>query len=250
MARRFFVDKNNITVNESSINVIGEEVHHINVLRHKVGDVLKINEYEVEVVKITKDELIGKIIGVEDISSNKKYTLTLYQSYLKSDKMEFVTQKAVELGIDKIVPFLSKNSVVKLDEKDKVKKVQRLNKISKEASKQCGRMDIVEVADVLNISSNEFYQNLSNHTFVIFAYEGSNNSLKKLLKNIENDMLEKKQNISIAIVIGPEGGFDKKDIEVLEKLDNVYEISLGKNILRAETASLNLISVITYQLND
>lgn len=250
MAKRFFVDKDSVQIKESSINVIGEEVHHINVLRHKAGDTVIINEYEVEITSLSKDELVGRIISTFNVDNNKSYTLSLYQSYIKADKMEYVVQKAVELDIDNIVPFLSKNTVVKLDNKDRQKKQDRLNKISMEASKQCGRADIVEVKSVQDISNVEFLQELSKKDFVILAYEKSQSSLKKVLETIKANVQENSRKVDIAIVIGPEGGFDKKDIEVLEKIPNLYTVSLGKNILRAETASLNLISVINYELGE
>lgn len=250
MAKRFFVDKSNITIIGNNINVIGEEVHHINVLRHKVGDIVTVNEYVIKITNLSKNELVGKVLSIENLADIKNYTLTLYQSYLKSDKMEYVVQKAVELGIDKIVPVLSKNCVVKLDEKDKIKKTERLNRISVEASKQCGRADIVKIEDVLNISSEEFLKALNKYSFVLFAYENSRSSLKEVLKIIQNELSQNAESIDIAVVIGPEGGFDKSDIDILNKLDNICEISLGKNILRAETASLNLISIINYELNE
>ena len=138
MARRFFVNDNEIILNGENISVVGSEVHHINVLRHKVGDSIIINNYAVKVEQLSHEKLVGKIEYIEENNSSNKIKINLYQAYLKSDKMEFVVQKAVELGADSIIPFLSKNCVVKLDEKDKLKKLDRLNKISLEASKQCG----------------------------------------------------------------------------------------------------------------
>ena len=246
MARRFFVNDNEIKINGENISVLGQEVHHINVLRHKVGDTLVINKYIVLIEELSQDKLLGKIVGKEEEQNTNNIQIKLYQAYLKSDKMEFVVQKAVELGANNIVPFLSKNCVVKLDEKDKLKKVDRLNKISLEASKQCGRSDIVSIDNVFNISDSKFIEELKSNTYNIFAYESSTQSLKETLKNIQK---QDKENISVGIIIGPEGGFDKTDIDILNKLDNLYEVSLGKNILRAETASINLLSIINYELN-
>ena len=109
MARRFFVNDNEINISDKDISVIGQEVHHINVLRHKVGDVVLINNYRVIIEELTQDKLIGKIDEIEQDRDTQNVVIKLYQSYLKSDKMEFVTQKAVELGANKIIPFLSKN---------------------------------------------------------------------------------------------------------------------------------------------
>lgn len=250
MARRFFVDEENIKLDGENINVIGNEVHHINVLRHKVGDIIKINEYDVEVTDISQNEINGRILGKDIENQLSKYKLILYQSYIKSDKMEYVIQKAVELGVNNIVPFLSKNCVVKLDEKDKLKKSQRLNKISLEASKQCGRPDIVKVEDVLNISSIDFIDSLNKNDYNILAYEKSNNSLKQAMNSILKGSKSTGKMISIGVIIGPEGGFDKSDIDILNKANNMIEVSLGTNILRAETASLNLLSIINYEFNE
>lgn len=247
MAKRFFVDKNDIKIIGKNISVCGSEIHHINVLRHKVNDIIKINEYLIQIEEINQNEIVGKIQEIEEIDDgNSNIFITLYQSYIKADKMEFVVQKSVELGVNRIVPFLSKNCVVKLDDKDRIKKVERLNKISVEASKQCNRNDIVKVDSILDIKDNDiFISKLNENNINILAYEKSDNNLKDLLKNIK----EKHQNdrLSIGIIIGPEGGFDISDIQAFKKANNVYEVSLGKRILRAETASLNLLSVINYE---
>lgn len=245
MARRFFVNDNEIIISGGNISVVGQEVHHINVLRHKVGDTILVNKYKVLIEELSQDRLVGKIKCVEEPSANDKVTIKLYQAYLKSDKMEFIVQKAVELGVTDIVPFLSKNCVVKLNEKDKQKKIDRLNKISLEASKQCGRSDLIKINNVFDISDNRLLEELKDNTFNIFAYENSTKNLKETLKYIQN---QSNKNIVIGIIIGPEGGFDKSDINILNQIGNLYEVSLGKNILRSETATLNLISIVSYEL--
>lgn len=249
MARRFFVNNDEIKINDKSISVIGEEVHHINVLRHKVGDKILVNEYIVKIEKIDNNELFGTIEEIEKKDCNDNISIKLYQSYIKSDKMEFVVQKAVELGVNSIIPMLTKNCVVKLENKDKQKKLDRLNKISIEASKQCGRSDIANVEEIIDIKEKDlFISSLKQNDINILAYEKSNNSLKETLESAKKEYSNKK--ISIGVIIGPEGGFDKTDIEILNKVNNIYEVSLGKRILRAETASLNLLSIINYVFDD
>ncbi len=246
MARRFFIDNNDINIDGNNISVVGDEIHHINVLRHKKGDLIKINKYIVKIEELDAHHLSGIIDDIEESKHENAVALSLYQSYIKADKMEYVVQKAVELGINKIVPFLSKNCVVKLDNNDKSKKIERLNKISLEASKQCGRDDVVKINSIFNIKEDAFKKELLTNDYIILAYENSNNNLKEILKNVSSKANSK---ISIGIVIGPEGGFDKSDIDILKSINNIYEVSLGKNILRAETASLNLISIINYEFN-
>ena len=245
MAKRFFVDDENISINGSNINVYGPEVHHINVLRHKIGDIIKVNRYVIKILEINELSITGKIQEIELTKEDASVEIVLYQSYVKADKMEYITQKAVELGVKKIVPFLSKNCVVKLDDKAKIKKVERLNKISSEASKQCNRQDIAEVKDIIDIKqSNMFVEELNKNDINILAYEKSNNSIKELLNNVKSNYYNKK--ISIGIIIGPEGGFDASDIQVMNRANNIYDVSLGDRILRAETASLNLLSILNY----
>ncbi len=246
MAKRFFVNDNEINISGENISVIGNEVHHINVLRHKIGDSILINNYVVKITNLDKEKLVGIIEDIEDENNKNNVKINLYQAYLKSDKMEFVVQKAVEIGASNIFPFLSKNCVVKLDDKDKLKKLDRLNKISFEASKQCGRSDIVKVNDILNIHDDKFKQALSQNTINILAYENSQNRLKEVLKKLELASSD----INVGIIIGPEGGFADSDLQILKEIPNTYEISLGKNILRAETASINLLSIVNYEIND
>lgn len=238
MSKRFVVDENNILIENNVVIVKGDEVHHINVLRYKVGDKVYINEYELEIIRLTKDVLEGKIIGKLPQKGIPHINVTLIQSYLKSDKMDYVVQKAVELGVKNIIPVISKNTIVKMDEKDKVKKVERLSKIAKEAIEQCGRTDMVTVANVQNLSTINFqiYDN------VLVCHETSNVGLKETL----NNMRESK---NIALVVGPEGGLESSEVEKMLQNKNATDISLGERILRAETASLAALSILGYELN-
>lgn len=236
MARRFVINEK-LDIG-SEFEVVGEEAKHIMILRHNIGDMLLINDKVCEIRAISKQSI--KCIALEQAKEEgvPETKITLFQALLKSDKMEFVIQKTVEIGIVEIVPFISKNVVVKLDEKDKIKKVDRWNKISIEASKQCGRSDIVKVDEVC-----DFYKmlgKLRNFDKVIIAYEQETNSLKEVIKNNLTAQ-------NIAIIIGAEGGFEKEEVEKILDNDNVASVSLGKRILRAETASINLLSILMYE---
>lgn len=237
MSKRFVVKEENIYLEENDIIIMGEEVHHINVLRYNVGDTVYINEYEVEITKLLKDRLEGAVIGTMPLIGVPKVEITLIQSYLKSDKMDYVVQKAVELGAKNIIPVITKNTIVKFENKDKVKKQERLNKIAKEAVEQCGRGDLVEVADIVNIK--EIYFNSYDKVFV--CHEKSSVKLKDEISKIKD--IKK-----IAVIIGPEGGLDDTEVNELLKLENVVDISLGERILRAETASFNILSILNYEL--
>ncbi len=238
MSKRFIVDENNIVKQDNIITVKGDEVHHINVLRYKVGDRAYINSYEVEITKLSKDILIGNIIGELPKKGIPGMNITLVQSYLKSDKMDYLVQKAVELGVKNIIPVITKNTVVKLDEKDKQKKIERLSKIAKEAVEQCGRADNVNIESVQNITSLD----TSCYESVLICHETSKVNLKSVINNI-------KDNKNIAVIIGPEGGLDEQEVEKMLEKSNVLDISLGERILRAETASLCILSILGYELN-
>lgn len=238
MSKRFIVEEDNITKQEENIFVVGEEVHHLNVLRYKNGDTVYINEYEIEITNLLKDKLEGRVIGKMPIKGVPNVNITLIQSYLKSDKTDYVVQKAVELGVKEITPILTKNTVVKLDEKDKLKKQERLNKIAKEAVEQCGRGDMVKVNQITTLKQI----NWSSFDYILVCHETSKVDLKEKLSSI-------KEMKNIAVLIGPEGGLDDSEIQDILGLSNCTDISLGERVLRAETASFAILSILDYELN-
>lgn len=237
MSKRFVVAEENIIVAENHVSVKGDEVHHINVLRYNVGDTVYINEYKLEITKLMKDVLEGKIVGELPQKGIPRVNITLIQSYLKSDKMDYVVQKAVELGVKNIIPVITKNTIVKMDEKDKIKKVERLSKITKEAVEQCGRSDFVNVHSVVTVDKVDFSQ----YDSVLICHELSTVSLKQTIMNI-------KEANNIAVIVGPEGGLDNVEVSKILQNNNVIAISLGDRILRAETASLAVLSILGYEL--
>jgi len=235
MARRFVTE--DCKISDNIIEIYGEEAKHIEVLRHKVNDIIEVNNRNCKIICIEKNKIVCEMFGEEIKRGIPGVAITLYQALLKSDKMEYVIQKSVELGISKIVPFESKNIVVKLKDNEKNKKNDRWNKISKEATKQCGRTDNVEVANIMTFS--EMMNSLEEYTSVILAYENEDKPLKEVLKRVDNK--------KIAIIIGAEGGFDKQEVEKILENKKAVSVSLGSRILRAETASLNLISILGYE---
>jgi len=236
MARRFII-KEEIVLGQE-FEIIGEEAKHIMVLRHDVGDEILVNDKFCEIESIAKQTVRCVAIRQAKEKGVPNTKITLFQALLKADKMEFVIQKAVEIGATQIVPFISKNVVVKLDDKDKMKKVERWNKISVEASKQCGRSDLVEVNKVHSFL--EMLEELEKYDKVIIAYENEVNSLKEIIR--ENLDIN-----NIAVIIGAEGGFEKGEVEKVLENKKAVSVSLGDRILRAETASINLLSVLMYE---
>ena len=236
MSKRFIISESNIYDNK--LIIAGADMNHINALRHKVGDKIYVNEYEVEITHISKEKIECLIIGNMPSKGEPNINITLVQSYLKSDKMEYVVQKAVELGVKKILPTITKNTVVKFKEQDKLKKQERLQRIAKEALQQCGRTDSVNVEGICELSSIDWKK----YDSILICHELSTTPLKSIITSLEN-----KKNI--AVIIGPEGGLDNKEVEMLIRQDNVFNISLGDRILRAETASLSILSILLYELD-
>lgn len=243
MARRFIVNVSDITkIDDTKIEICGKEVKHIQVLRHNVGDTIIVNEFDCKIIKMMSHSIILEIlqntvpIGIPNID------VTLYLGMLKNDKMDFVLQKAVELGVKNIVPFFSKNVVVKLDEKGRIKRMEKLQTIANEACKQCGRTDSVNVLGFCEF--NSIIDEQEKYDLSIIAYENEKISLKDTINSV------KKNNVkSVAIIIGAEGGFDKVEVDKLLNNNKTLCVSLGSRILRAETAVLNLLSIIMYELD-
>lgn len=248
---KFFVNQEQ--VNEEKIKIIGNDVNHIkNVLREKVGNKLTIcntdnrKDYLCEILKIEEDYIECKIKEklANDVESNVR--VTIMQGLPKADKMELIIQKSVELGGYDITPIEMKRCVVKLNEKDKQKKIQRWQKISEVAAKQCGRNIIPNINSVINIKN--VCNSIEEYDIVLVAYENEKEvTIKQELKKIKEKY--NKEEIKIAVIIGPEGGIAPEEVKILQA-NGAIPITLGKRILRTETVALNVLSVIMYELEN
>ena len=244
MARRFIVEYKDINlVDEKNIEIVGNEVKHIQVLRHDVGDELTINTKIYKIIQMRRDSIVLEYLSDAPIKGVPQNNVTAYLAMLKNDKMDFLVQKAVEIGVKTIVPFFSSNVIVKLDDKGRQKRKEKLQKIADEACKQCGRMDTVIVEDFLDF--NEVLNDLEKLQKVLFAYESANDSLRIEINDIKNNKYN-----NVGIIIGAEGGFTSKEAERLVEKENVRVVSLGSRILRAETAALNLLSILIYEMEE
>lgn len=251
---KFFVKNEQIKENEITIN--GEDVNHIKkVLRAKIGDELQIcnsqnGENFLCDIQSLDNEKINCIIKQNlEISTESNIKVTIFQGLPKADKMEYIIQKSVELGVTDITPVEMKRCVVKFDEKDKVKKQARWQKISEVAAKQCGRDIIPEMNSLINIKN--LCNLIEKYDIVLVAYENEKETtLKEQLLKIKTDTINNKkqdEQVKIGIVIGPEGGLEPQDVELL-KQNGAKVITLGKRILRTETVALNVLSIIMYEL--
>ncbi len=242
--RRFTLKKENIS--GATAYLEGAERSHIaNVLRMKAGDKLIAStsdgkDYTCEISQITENSVLLDIIEENQNVADPTQDITIFQGTPKRDKLELIVQKATELGMSSLQPFQSKFCISKFDNA----KISRLEKISVEATKQCGRSTPIKVCEVLTFS--EMIKTLSDFELVIFAYEKETSPLKTTIEKYKNGENKGK----IAIVIGSEGGFSQDEAEKIASLQNVECISLGSRILRLETAAISLCSILSYELDN
>lgn len=246
--QRFFVQENQINMQDKTIEIIGEDVNHIkNVLRCKIGEQIEVcskdtnKAYLCEISNIK--ESIEAII-IEELENNKESTLhiNIVQGLPKSDKMDLIIQKGTELGVKEFTPLVLKRCVVKIDSKDEQKKILKWQKQAEVAAKQCGRDIIPKVNNIYSIDT--IYNLLNQYDLVLLAYENEkDNTLKNELEKVKNN------NAKIAIIIGPEGGLEETEVEKL-KQNGAKVISLGNRILRTETVAMVVTSILMYELGD
>lgn len=247
--RKFFVETSQI--NNSQIQIIGEDVNHIkNVLRLELREKIKICDKETsvnyisEITEITAKYVNCKIIEKAENESEGNVELHIYQGLPKADKMELIIQKGTELGVSEFIPVALKRCIVKLSGKDEDKKIERWNKIAEVAAKQSMRDIVPKVRNVENIKN--LCSKIQEYDIVLLAYElEENNYIKNELLKIK----DKQEKYKIAVIIGPEGGIDAEEAEIL-KQNGAKVISLGKRILRTETVALQVSSIIMYELEN
>ena len=236
MQRYFSISNTNIELDPTDIH------HIIHVMRNKVDDFFEIVfNQKIYVEKITSiSPFTFECVDIYSMDNELNNDITLFYCLSKGDKNEFVIQKATELGVKRIVLLSSKRSVVKLDDNDFNKKKVRLERIIKEAGEQSKRNALPELIGIIPIKSIK-EDLLCKHNFVAYE-EDAGNTLNTfdLLKDI-------KSGESVSVLIGSEGGIDKDEIEVLKK-QGFKNISLGKRILRTETAAVYALSVIAFML--
>lgn len=246
---KFFISSNQIKDNNEVV-IIGEDVKHIsNVLRMKPEDEVQVCNaetsinYLISLEKFEKDKIYGKILKEIKSEAESSVNVNIFQGVPKSDKMELIIQKSTELGVKEITPVDMIRCVSKVSQKDEKKKLERWQKISEVAAKQSGR-DIIPVINKIN-TIEDICKKINEYDMIIVPYEKAENmSLKDAIESIKK---MNKINLSIGIVIGPEGGFDESEIEKL-KTSGAMIITLGKRILRTETVALAMVSVIMYEL--
>ncbi len=244
---RFYVAPNQIQA--ESVTIMGTDVNHIkNVLRMKQGDEIVICNGQGKdcyciINKVSEADITAKIISTKDTGTELKSKITLFQGLPKKDKMELIIQKAVELGVHDIVPVITKRAVVKLEDKKKEeKKLERWQAIAEEAAKQSGRGIIPIVKPVQ--SFKEALTNAKKMGQAVIPYENATGMTRTRELISSMGQLE-----TIGIFIGPEGGFEESEIK-LAMDNNILPITLGRRILRTETAGLAILSMIVLMIEE
>ena len=240
---RFFISPGQVI--DESITISGEDVRHIaTVLRMKAGNELllcdgKGTEYSVEIAKVDKSEITT---GVKARSKREvRYPLvTLGQGLPKSDKMDWIVQKATELGVATIVPLVTERTIVKI--RDEEKRVSRWKKICREAAMQSNRADIPAVGRIVSFGDFLKTQNSELPTLFLLPWEEGTVPIKGILR--ANPGMK-----NIIVLIGPEGGFSAQEAEMAHG-KGFHLVSLGPNILRTETAAIAALSMIDYEFFD
>ncbi len=234
---RFFTE----TIDEKKGSILGDDAKHIaKVLRMKVGERLvacdtKGKDYDCIIEALDDKQVDLSVERVYPSETEPSVVVTLYQAMPKSDKMELIIQKAVELGVSTIVPVQTKRCVSRPDEKSMKKKLERYNRIALEAAKQCGRGRIPQVLPMLDYT--QALKAMKEDEKAMLFYENSTSSFRKELEQGVN---------SVSIMVGAEGGFEEEEVQ--QALDmGIASLSLGKRILRCETAPLAALSIIMYE---
>lgn len=242
---QFFVKKEQIQGHD--IFITGSDVNHIkNVLRMKVGEELAVSngedqkEYRCHIEEFRENEILCRLRFVKEDGVELPSRVYLFQGLPKSDKMEFIIQKAVELGVFQIIPVASRRAVVKLDAKKEKSKLLRWNAIAQAAAKQSRRMVVPEVMRVLDFQEAVRYAKGCGVKIIPYELADDMEVTKEIFANL-------KPGEDIAVFIGPEGGFEEAEA-AFAKENGFVPITLGKRILRTETAGLTVLSWIIYQL--
>ena len=243
---QFFVEPEQIGPEWATIT--GPDVNHIrNVLRMKPGEAVRISDgkgscYDGTIDTLQSDEIIVRLTGEKMESTELPVEVVLFQGLPKSDKMEWIIQKNTELGVGAIVPVATSRAVVKLDEKKADSKVKRWNGIAEAAAKQSKRTLIPEVCSVL--SFKQALAESATFDVKLMPYENAEGMAftRKCIGEI-------RPGAKVAVFIGPEGGFSEEEVKAASEM-GFLPITLGRRILRTETAGMSVLSMISYALEN
>lgn len=230
----------------NEIVITGRDVNHIrNVLRMKPGEQIMVSckngpDYYSTIVSVEAEQVTASVDRVDEEGRELPSRIHLFQGIPKSDKMELIIQKTVELGVSEIIPVSMKRCVVKLDSKKEDSRRKRWENIAESAAKQSKRSLIPEIHPVMHYKEAVAYAASMDLMLIPYECAEGMEGTRKILEQVKPGM-------DIGIFIGPEGGFEKEEIE-LAVSSGGHPITLGKRILRTETAGLAILSVLMFQL--
>lgn len=244
---QFFVDSSQINIRDKCVTIQGSDVNHIrNVLRMKPGEELNVSngqdgkEYRCAIETFAEDQVICQLRFVKEDNVELPSRVYLFQALPKADKMELIIQKAVELGVYRIIPVAARRCVVKLDAKKGAAKIARWQGIAQAAAKQSRRGVIPEVAGIMDFARAVKLAADMDIKLIPYELAEGMDKTRQLIDHLEGGQ-------DIALFIGPEGGFEESEIELAVE-SGVIPITLGKRILRTETAGMTVLSWIMYRL--
>ncbi|HOK56984.1 MAG TPA: RsmE family RNA methyltransferase [bacterium] len=247
--RRIYIGEDCVKI-KCNFLIKGGTYHYLkNVLRFETGDRFigfdgSGREYEIEIKEMKRDEIIGKIIEEKEIYNPELlFNLQLFQCLPKGDKFEFIVREVTQLGVKRIVPVINKRTVVKIPKEKIENKIKRWLKIAEESSKVSGRTFIPEIE-----KPNKFEECIKEEKDLgIIFWEGEKEvTIKSIIEKIKGIDIKNKK---INVFIGPEGGFDEEEIEIARGY-GYFTVSLGRRILKVETASVVSIAILIYELEN
>lgn len=242
---QFFVDPGQININDKSVIITGPDVNHIkNVLRMKVGEEIAVSngldgcEYRCGIARFGEDGIRCELRFVKEDGVELPVKVTLFQGLPKGDKMELIIQKAVELGVYEIVPVATGRCVVKLDERKAAAKQARWQGIAEAAAKQSKRAIVPRVGNVAGLT--QAMERAAGMELRLIPYE-----LERGMERTRELLSGMRPGQQVAVFIGPEGGFEEREI-ALAREKGICPITLGRRILRTETAGMTVLAWIGY----
>lgn len=242
---QFFVEPSQIQ--GKRVIITGKDVNHIkNVLRMNPGEEIAVSngmdgkEYRCSIESFLADEVLCELRFVKEDALELPSKVYLFQGLPKADKMELIIQKAVELGAYQVIPVACRRSVVKLDEKKEKSKLARWQGIAEAAAKQSKRGIIPEITGVMSMKEAIAYSRDCQVRIIPYELAEGMEKTRQIIESL-------KPGQDIAVFIGPEGGFEEAEVNAAME-DGIVPITLGKRILRTETAGMTVLSIIMYQL--
>lgn len=244
---QFFVEPGQININDKSVIILGGDVNHIkNVLRMRVGEEISVSngldgrEYRCGIAALEEERIVCELRFIKEDQVELPAEVYLFQGLPKGDKMELIVQKTVELGVHKIIPVAMKRCVTKLEDKKALSRVARWQGIAEAAAKQSRRGIIPEILGVMSFP--DAIKLASEMEVKLIPYE-----MAQDMEHTREIIGSLKPGQRIAVFIGPEGGFEEAEIE-LARRNGVEPVTLGRRILRTETAGFTVLAWIGYVL--